>query len=154
MIACGMVVPRRLIWRMLFLAISMPFVTRLMWTTRSINSRPWASRSFSRSRGARGPPPRLLLIRFPSCLWSPSEFQSALAGGVSECPDLAVVDVPAAIENDSRNALLFCPGGDELTDFLGSLHIRSRLALLLQCLVERGRKRDRVAGGVVDHLSV
>src|SRR5262249_12262055 len=33
-----------------------------MWTTRAISSRPWASRSFSRSRGARAPPPGPLLL--------------------------------------------------------------------------------------------
>src|SRR5215475_9291727 len=90
------------------------FVTRLMCTTRSISSRPCASRSFSRSRGARGPPPRLLLMPAPSNLGPcSSELQSPLAGGFGERFHLAVVDVAAAVEHDPGDALLFRSLGDE-----------------------------------------
>src|SRR5215475_7385069 len=86
------------------------FVTRLMCTTRSMSSRPCASRSFSRSRGARGP--RLLLIAtlpsFP-CL----ELQAALTGGVGEGLHPAVIAVPAAVEDDLLHAGLLRALGHE-----------------------------------------
>src|SRR5262249_37025026 len=106
----------------------------------------------SRSRGARGPPPRLLLIRFPS--WLTSEFQAALASRVGQRPDFAVVDVAAAVEDDLGDALLLRACGDELADLLGRLHVRADLALLLQGLVERRGRGHRTACGVVDDLRV
>src|ERR1700731_5022748 len=112
-----------------------------MWTTRSINSRPCASRSFSLSRGARGPPPRLLLIGFPSFL----ELQAALAGGVGQCADFAVVDVPAAIEYDLRDALLLRAHGNELADALRGRDVRAGLVALAKLRLHRGGVGDGVA---------
>src|SRR5262249_40139800 len=134
-----------------------------MWTTRSISSRPCASLSFSRSRGARGPPPRLLLMR-PSWFWLrletfrrqllASELQPALAGRVRQGAHLAVVDVAAAVEDDLADSLLLGPLRDELPDTAGRGDVGRRLPLLLDVRVERRRRYDRPAGRVVDHLRV
>src|SRR5438552_12534540 len=123
-------------------------VTRLMCTTRSISSRPWASRSFSRSRGARDI--RLLIGSFSSLR---SELETALPGGLGQRLDLAVVDVAAAVEHDPRDSLAFRPFRDERADARRGLAVRAFL-FALQRRVERGGVRERRAGRVVDHLRV
>src|SRR6266542_1136188 len=121
-----------------------------MWTTRSISSRPWASRSFSRSRGARDI--RLLLIAYVSSFRS--ELETALTGRLGERFDLAVVDVAAAVEHDPRDSLPLRPLGDERADARCGLPIRAGLLFPLQRRVEGGCVSERRARRIVDHLSV
>src|SRR6266545_1578106 len=124
-------------------------VTRLIWTTRSINSRPCASRSFSRSRGAREGP-RLLFIGSP---WV-SKLQSAFAGGVGERFYLAVIDVAAAVKHDSPDPLFPGTVGHQFPDPLRGADVGTGLGFLLQPGVERGRVRESLAARVVDDLRV
>src|SRR5262245_66425865 len=118
-----------------------------MCTTRSMSSRPCASRSFSRSRGARGP--RLLLM-LPLSL----EFQAARAGAFGQSLDAAVIPVAAAIEYHLGHAGLLGPLGDERTDLDGGVAGGALRRLLLEAGVERRRVRERRALAVVDDLRV
>src|SRR6266508_377460 len=120
-----------------------------MWTTRSINSRPCASRSFSRSRGAREGP-RLLFIGSP---WV-SKLQSAFAGGVGERLHLAVIDVAAAVKHDFPDPLFSGAVGHQFSDPLRGADVGTGLGFLLQPGVERGRVRESLAARVVDDLRV
>src|SRR5262245_20188650 len=118
-----------------------------MCTTRSISSRPCASRSFSRSRGARGP--RLLLMLAFSL-----EFQPAGAGAFGQSLDAAVIPVPAAIENHLGHAGLLGPLRDQRADLAGGVARGALRRPLLQPGVQRRRMRERRALAVVDHLGV
>src|SRR5512132_1992425 len=120
-----------------------------MWTTRSISSRPWASRSFSRSRGARD---MRLLIGSLSLLRS--ELETALTGRLGERFDLTVVDVAAAVENHARDSPSLRPFRHERAHAGGGLAVRARFLLPLQCGIERGGVGKRCAGRVVDDLCV
>src|SRR5262245_37428796 len=106
-----------------------------MCTTRSISSRPCASRSFSRSRGARGP--RLLLM-LPFFL----EFQAARAGAFRQSLHPAVVAIAAAVEHHLGHPGLLGPLRDEDADLAGGIARGSLRGLLLEPGVEGGRVRE------------
>ena len=107
--------------------------TRLIATSLSTNS------PSSRSRSRRAPlalRAALAAICLP-CLPSPQNCQAALAGGVGQRLDPAVIEIAAAVEND-----LLDPGGlgalgDQLADLLRRLLVGAGLQLALQLLVER-----------------
>src|SRR6185369_10475048 len=122
-------------------------VTRLMYTTRSMSSRPCASRSFSRSRGALGP--RLLLM---SCL-SFLELETGLPRTLGEGLHAAVVPIPAAVEDDLLDARLLRALGHQPADLAGRVAVRSLAGrVLAKTRVERGGVRERRAVSVVDDL--
>src|SRR2546426_11166591 len=135
-----------------------------MWTTRSISSRPCASLSFSRSRGARDGPRLLLMDFFPihnsqltthnSQFTISLELQASLAGGIGQGPDLAVVDVASPIEDHPGDSLFLCPLGHKRADLRGRRNVGSGLAFLPDSGVQRRGGRQGPAVRVVDDLSV
>src|SRR5947208_1956887 len=82
------------------------------------------------------------------------ELQAALAGGVGQGLDAAVVAAPAAVEGDGLDAGGLGSLGDRLADPLGRLDVRAGLQLAAD-LVDRARRRgQRAAVEVVDDLGV
>src|SRR5262249_28258711 len=82
------------------------------------------------------------------------ELQPALAGGVGQGLDPAVVLEAAPVEHDGRDALLLRAARDELAHLLGRRDVRARLRAFAQLLVQRGGRAQRLARVVVDHLGV
>src|SRR5712691_2145845 len=156
------------------------FATRLMWTSLSTNSLSSRSRSRSRPRGsramvfrrtedrrrttdqlvARNPSsfilyPSSVLCPLSSVLCRPfSEFQPALARGIRESLDAAVIEIAAAVEHHVLDALCRRPLGDELADRLRGRDIGAGLEARAHVLFERGSARERLAFEVVDHLRI
>src|SRR6185312_7442612 len=79
-----------------------------------------------------------------------SELQTALAGGVGQRGDPAVVEVATAVEDHRGHPGLTGPGGEQLADLR-----RLRLLVALErpdVDLQRRRRGQRVAGDVVDQL--
>src|SRR4029453_8720593 len=95
-------------------------------------------RSFSRSRGARGP--RLLLMVSLSVLFL--ELETAGAGRVGEGLDPAVIAVTAAVEHDLGDTGLLRALGHEGPDLAGRLARTALGGVLAQPRIERGRVRE------------
>src|SRR6476646_2758382 len=123
--------------------------TRLMWTSLSTNSLSRSSPPL-RSRGSRA----MLLSHFVQPLVLSSEIQPALARGIGQRLDPAVIEIAAAVENHVLDALLFGALGDELAHGLGRAHAGAGLEALARGLFDRGGGRERDAAIVVDHLGV
>src|SRR5215471_13649958 len=128
-----------------------------MCTTRSISSRPCASRSFSRSRGARVARPRLLLMH-ASCRYFavfPSlKIQAAFACRIGQRLDLSVIDITAAVEHHLGDALGLRAFRDELADPRRRRPVGLRLCLLAKTFIERRSMGESASRLVVDDLRV
>src|SRR5262245_56375537 len=83
-----------------------------------------------------------------------SELQPALASGVGEGADAAVVLEAAAVEDHGADALLLGPLGDELPHGLGRGDVRAALLVLAQILLDGRGGAQRAAVVVVDDLGV
>src|SRR5512132_270983 len=115
-------------------------VTRLMDTTVSLNSI-WPASIFSRKR----------------FMVATSELQAGFARRVGHRFDAAVIEEPVAIEHHALHALFLQPLGDGLADRLGAGDVATLGRLVERALhgrLGRGRRRDRLAVGVVHHLHV
>src|ERR1051326_5577943 len=130
--------------------------TRLMWTSLSTNS--LGSRSPPRSRP---PPSRSRLASRAITIFSllgrsarhhPLEVQPALARGIAERLDPAVVAVAAPVEHDILDAFLDGALGHQRADRLGGFDIGARLRA--HVLLQRRGRRQRLALHVVDHLGI
>src|SRR5262249_24823792 len=80
------------------------------------------------------------------------EAEPGLAGGVGQRLDAAMILEATAVEDDLRHARALCPLRHQRADLLGDLALAA--LDLLQVRLEVGRRRQRLAGGVVDHLRV
>src|SRR4051794_5878759 len=121
--------------------------TRLMLTSFSANS------LSSRSRG--GPSPSRL--RRSPCVRAislPSEIQPALAGGVGQGLDPAMIHIGAAIEHDALDAGRLGALGDQLADCRCRRLVGPGLQIAAQSRIERRGRRKRVPGGIVDDLGI
>src|SRR5690606_30511681 len=88
------------------------------------------------------------------CLSFLSEFQSALAGGIGQRLDAAVIFVGASIENDGADAGLRSPLGDQPSDLGGSRLVRAGPQLAPEILLEARGCSDRLTLRVVDDLRI
>src|SRR5215470_17563874 len=119
--------------------------TRLMWTSLSVNSLSCSFRSRSRSRCSRSRAITTIHL---------SKIQPALAGGVRQGFDAAVIEVVAAIEHHILHAGGRRAFGDPLAHRLGGADIGSGLEAGAHILFERRRRRHRRAFAIVDHLGI
>src|SRR5215204_5608626 len=135
--------------------------TRLIWTRRSTNSpspslrsswRPplWCSLAMSPSHCAGGGPARLNGFVQPA----DSKIQAALAGGLRQRLDAAVIEVARAVEHDRLHAGGACALGDEAPDLLRRVDVRARLQLPAHLLFEGRGGSERDAALVIDDLRV
>src|SRR5579864_8587962 len=86
------------------------FATRLMPTSFSVNS------LSSHSRGWRSPSPPLRPSRPVRAIGPLSEIEPALAGGVGQGLDSAVIDITAAVEHDAHDPGRLGAFGEQLAD--------------------------------------
>src|SRR5580704_6540106 len=121
--------------------------TRLMCTSLSTNS--LSRSSFLRPCGSRAISVRLVADRIRR-----SEIQPALAGGLGQGLDPAVIEIAAAVEHDVLDALLFGAFGDELAHRLGRIDAGAGLLALARRFFDRRRRHERDALVVVDQLRV
>src|SRR5690606_1049137 len=133
--------------------------TRLMWTSLSTNSLSRSSpRSRSLSRSRRRPCSAMSVRPFLDMgrprVSARSEFQPALAGGVGQRLDAAMIDIGAAVEHDLLDARGLCALRHELSHLGGRRGVGSGLQLRAEILVQRRGRRDRMAALVVDDLRV
>src|SRR5256886_2364210 len=120
-----------------------PFATRLMWTTFSFSSTPWASVMMRR-----GPPEER------SAIGPFSELESALARPLGDGTHAAVVEEAVAVEHDLVDPLLETTPRGEEPHLLGGAHVRGLLELRAQLGRERRDREQRLARAVGDHLHV
>src|SRR5215204_6550636 len=135
--------------------------TRLIWTRRSTNSpspsfrsslRPplWCSLAMSpshlRGRRARS-------LEWVSCARR-SEIETALAGGVGQRLDAAVIEIARAVEHDRLHAGGARALGDETPDLLRRVDVGARLQLPAHVLFEGRGGSERDAALVIDDLRV
>src|SRR5579862_7005826 len=111
--------------------------TRLMLTSFSVNS------LSSRSRCWPSPPSRLRRSPCVRAIRVLSEFETALAGGVGQGLDPAVINIGAAVEHDARDPGRLGALGDQLADRNRCGGIGAGLQLRLEAGVKRrgGGKR-------------
>src|SRR5439155_23009795 len=121
--------------------------TRLMPTSFSVNS------LSSRSRGWRSLSPRRpsRCVRAMRVL---SEIEPALAGGVGEGLDAAVIEIGATVEDDLCDPRRLGALGEELADRRRRGGIGAVLEACLQIAVEGRGRGQRPPGAVVDDLGV
>src|SRR5438067_7096140 len=79
------------------------------------------------------------------------EFQTVFARGIRERFDVAVIEISAAVEHHALDPFVLRLLRDERADGLGRSGVG---ALRIGVLLTRRRGDDRVASGIVDHLSV
>src|SRR5262245_8802149 len=117
------------------------FVTRLIETTVSLISSCDGS-TFSR-------------VRFISAMRL--KLQTGFASRVSHCLHTPVIEKPVAIEDDALDALFDQPLGDRLANRLCPFDIPAGGLLRQRTLhrrLDRRRRRNRLAAGIVDHLHI
>src|SRR5436309_12335097 len=117
------------------------FATRLMWTTFSFSSTPWASVMMRR-----GPPEER------SAIYPFSELESALARALGHGAHAAVVEEAVAVEHDLVDPLLAAAPRGEQLHLLGGAHVRGLLELRAQLGRERRDREPRLARAVGHHL--
>src|SRR3954469_9625662 len=127
--------------------------TRLMWTSLSVNSLSRSSRS--RRCGSRAMIlfQLVLVLQFQSCR-SSSEIEAALARGVGQRLDPAVIEIAAAIEHDLLHALCRRALGEPLSDRLRRLDVGTSLEAVAHVLCHRRARRRRRGLRMVDLLRV
>src|SRR5579862_4102846 len=121
--------------------------TRLMLTSFSVNS------LSSRSRG--GPSPsRRRRSPWVRAISSLSEFEAALAGGVGQGLDPAVIEIGAAVEDHPLDAGCLGALGDQLADRAGGGGVGAGFQRGLEAGIEAGGRGQRPPGRIVDDLGV
>src|SRR3712207_627629 len=134
------------------------FATRLMWTSLSTNSlsrfSSRCSRCPDRSLCAMPVPPVDREIKITPASVRALEAQPALARGVGQRLDAAMIEIGAAVEDDLADAGRPGALGHEAPDLGRRRHVGARLQPLAQILVEARGGRQSVAVRVVDHLRV
>src|SRR5208282_4870523 len=83
-----------------------------------------------------------------------SEIEPALARGLRQGLDAAVIEVSAAVEHDVLDALLLRALGDELAHRLRRVDAGAGLQAFPRRLLDRGGRSDRDALIVIDHLRI
>src|SRR6266853_100340 len=120
--------------------------TRLMPTSFSVNS------LSSRSRGWRSPsPPRRPCVRAIGPL---SEIEPALAGGIGQGLDPAVIEIGAAVEHDPLDPGRLGAFGEQLADRACGAFIGPGLQIRFEAGIEGRGCRERSPGQIVDDLRI
>src|SRR5215203_3434954 len=83
-----------------------------------------------------------------------SEAQSALAGGVGQRLDAAVIEIAGAVEHDARHAGCARALGDQAPDLLRGVDVAAALQLVPHVLFEGRGGRQRRTALIVDDLRV
>src|SRR3954451_24469042 len=122
--------------------------TRLILTSFSANS------LSSRSRGWPSPPSRLRRSPCVRAIALPSEIEPALAGGLGQGLDPAMIHIGAAIEHDALDAGRLGALGNQFADRGRRCLVGPGLQLLAHARIERRSRRERMSGRVVDDLDV
>ena len=128
--------------------------TRLMWT--SLSTIP-PSRSSPPFPLATTVVPAAMPVSVGSvfrAIGVPLKLQSAFTRGVGQRLDAPVKQISAAIEYDLLHAFFLRTFGDQLADRLCGINVRAGLAARAHFLLHAGRRGDRHALRVVDHLRV
>src|SRR4051794_4803483 len=102
----------------------------------------------SRSRGGPSPPSRLRRSPCVRAIAVLSEIEPALAGGIGQGLDPAMIHIGAAIEYDPFDPGRLGAFGDQLADRARRCRIRAGLQLAAQSRVERRGRRQRMPGDV------
>src|SRR5947209_5485643 len=123
------------------------FATRLMPTSFSVNS------LSSRSRGWRSPSP-LRPSRCVRAIGPLSEIEPALAGGVGQGFDPAVIEIGAAVEHNAFDPGRLGAFGEQLADRAGRPFVGAGLQIRLEAGIERRSRGERAAGQIVDDLRI
>src|SRR5690242_2635565 len=133
------------------------FATRLMWTSLSTNSLSRSSRSRFRSRPPRSRSPAMVFSNPSEALGlDPKsrllEAQSALARGIRERLDAAVIEIAATVEHDFLDAVLHRAFREQLAHGLRGVDVGT--SLRTHVLFHRRRRGERRALQVVDDLRI
>src|ERR1700745_3646150 len=128
-----------------------------MWTSLSTNSLSRSSRSRFRSRPPRSRSPAMVFsnlfgARAPVLVSFRLEAQSALARGIRQRLDAAVIEIAAAVEHHFLDAILHRALRHKLACGLGGVDIGT--GLVAHFLFHRRSRRQRLALLVVDHLRI
>src|SRR5438874_3322617 len=123
------------------------FATRLMPTSFSVNS------LSSRSRGWRSPSP-LRPSRCVRAIGPLSEIEPALAGGVGQGLDPAVIEIGAAVKDDPRDPSRLGALGEQLSDRARRPFISAGLQVRLEAGIEGRSRGERAPGEIVDDLCI
>src|SRR2546426_8231436 len=121
--------------------------TRLMPTSFSVNS------LSSRSRGWRSPSP-LRPSRCVRAMGPLSEIEPALAGGVGQGLDPAVIEIGAAVEHDPLDPGRLGAFGEQFADRACRPFIGPGLQIRLEAGIEGRGRGQRAAGQIVDDLGI
>src|SRR5216683_4887785 len=121
--------------------------TRLMPTSFSVNS------LSSRSRGWRSPSPRRP-SRCVRAIEPLSEIEPALAGGVGQGLDPAVVEIGAAVEHDALDPGRLGAFGEQFPDRARRSFIGTGLQIRLEAGIEGRGCGERAPGQIVDDLRI
>src|SRR5216684_4288728 len=122
--------------------------TRLMPTSFSVNS------LSSRSRGWRSPSPPRRPSRCVRAIGPLSEIEPALAGGVGQGLDPAVIQIGAAVEHDPRDPGRLGAFGEQFANRARRSLIGTGLQVLLEPGIEGRSRGERAPGQIVDDLCV
>src|SRR4051812_6678263 len=137
-----------------------------MWTSLSTNSLSRSSRPplwppprsrspamvFSNPCGAhlwKTSAPVLVSVRFQNLRTSLLEAESAFACRVGQRLDAAVIEIAAAVEDHFGDAVLHCALRQQLADRLGRIDVGAGVAALAHRLLQRRRRRQRLALEIV-----
>src|SRR5579863_5212767 len=123
------------------------FATRLMLTSFSVNS------LSSRSRGWLSPS-RLRPSRCVRAIGPLLELEPALAGGVGQGLDPAVIQIGAAVEHDARDPRRLGAFGEQFADRARRRGIGPGLQTGLEAGIEGRGRGERSPGRIVDDLSI
>src|SRR5216683_2881651 len=121
--------------------------TRLMPTSFSVNS------LSSRSRGWRSPSP-LRPSRCVRAIGPLSEIEPALAGGIGQRLDPAMIEIGATVEHDARDPRRLGAFGEQLADRARRRGIGPGLQIRLEAGIEGRGGGERPPGCIVDDLRI
>src|SRR5713226_7154152 len=122
--------------------------TRLMPTSFSVNS------LSSRSRGWRSPSPPRRPSRCVRAIGPLSEIEPALAGGVGQGLDPAVIQIGTAVEDDPLDPGRLGAFGEQFADRARRSFIGTGLQIRLEAGIEGRGCGERAPGQIVDDLRV
>src|SRR5882762_364445 len=122
--------------------------TRLMPTSFSVNS------LSSRSRGWRSPSPPLRPSRCVRAIGPLSEIEPALAGGVGQGLDPAVIEIGSAVKDDPLDPGRLGAFGEQFTDRARRPFIGPGLQVRLEAGIEGRGRGERAPGKIVDDLRI
>src|SRR4051812_8693351 len=104
-----------------------------------------------RSPGPRGPWLRVLCVR---AIGTSSEFQAALAGGIGQGLDPAMIEIGTAVEDNARDPGRLGALRDQLADGAGCIPVCARFQVRLDGGVEGRGGSQGSPGRIIDDLGI